>query len=670
MRPNVPYKQLLIGAIVFLFGSSVVHAQYLLQAPNSTDENNYRWYEASNTSVVLSTDSFYEVSVPGVYFATYDGTLCGSNATGYFIVTFCNSPFNEVTLDISATVPAGATVTWTPALGGPPSSPTVFADMTVRKYTATVSKGAYSKDMPNFTVVCISQAATLVDDFVTVYEDDQVVVPIYANDSDLPTTGTLTVSDPLNGSVTIDENGTPNDPSDDIVTYIPDPDYHGPDSFTYVVCNEFGDCSSAVVTVDVLIVVDTLDDMAVTDEDVPVDIDILANDLELPTAGTLTTTPPANGTVVVNDNGTPGDPSDDWVTYTPNPGFAGPDSFTYTICHDIDRCDTATVDIIVNPITSDLDSDDDGIVDSFEDLNVDGDNDPSTNPTDTDGDGVPDYLDIDSDDDGIPDNVEAQTTSGYIPPSGNDVDGNGLDDAYEFGGGLGLFPVDTDGDNLPDYLDDDSDNDGVIDAIEAHDYDFDGIPEAVYIGSDKDNDGLDDGYEGAVVLDIDVNDEIDDPINDLPDTDGDGEVNFRDEDDDNDGFMTMMEDLNADRDWSNDDSNFNGTPEYLEPNSAMDEIEVFNVITPNGDGIHDVLTIRGLEPYPNNTIRIYNRWGVLVYVTKSYNTIGNVFDGTSEGRVTVDQEKKLPVGTYFYVLEFEDNTGKMNTLSGYIYINR
>jgi gliding motility-associated-like protein len=318
----------------------------------------------------------------------------------------------------------------------------------------------------------------------------------------------------------------------------------------------------------------------------------------------------------------------------------------------------------------DLDSDDDGIVDSFEDLNVDGDNDPSTNPTDTDGDGVPDYLDIDSDDDGIPDNVEAQTTSGYIPPSGNDADGNGLDDAYEFGGGLGLFPIDTDGDALPDYLDDDSDNDGVIDAIEAHDYDFDGIPEAVFIGSDKDNDGLDDGYEGAVVLDIDVNDEIDDPINDLPDTDSDGEVNFRDEDDDNDGFMTMMEDLNADRDWSNDDSNFNGTPEYLEPNSAMDEIEVFNVITPNGDGIHDVLKINGLDAYPNNTIRIYNRWGVLVYVTKSYNTTGNVFDGTSEGRVTVDKESKLPVGTYFYVLEFEDNTGKMNTLSGYIYINR
>ena len=65
----------------------------------------------------------------------------------------------------------------------------------------------------------------------------------------------------------------------------------------------------------------------------------------------------------------------------------------------------------VHAISVDIDCDNDGILDSFEDLNTDGDSDPTTNPTNSDGDLYPDYLDIDSDNDGITDNVEAQTTS-------------------------------------------------------------------------------------------------------------------------------------------------------------------------------------------------------------------------------------------------------------------
>ncbi len=318
----------------------------------------------------------------------------------------------------------------------------------------------------------------------------------------------------------------------------------------------------------------------------------------------------------------------------------------------------------------DLDSDNDGIVDSFEDLNLDNDNDPSTNITDSDNDGIADYLDIDSDNDGIPDNVEAQTTLGYVPPSGQDTNANGLDDAYENNGTLGLFPIDTDEDLLPDYLDGDSDNDGIPDNIEAHDINRNGIPDVTLTGSDSDNDGLDDGYEGTTSIDLDVNNEIDDPINDLPNTDGDDESDYRDTDDDNDGIESKDEDINGDGDYANDDSDGNGIPDYLDPSGTEEEIEVFNVITPNGDGVHDVLTITGLENYPNNTIRIYNRWGVLVFSTSAYNTQGNVFDGTSNGRVTVDVDNKLPVGTYFYILDYENTTGNMISLSGYLYLNR
>jgi len=671
LKPSPIYKKLFLSIVFTLLGIAVSNAQFRLEAPNSTDETNYRWYEASDTNTVLGTDYFLEVTERGIYFALYDGTLCGRNASSYFILTNCNSPHNEVTLDITDNtdnVSPSAVLTWNPPVSGDQTRPTVIATESPVEYKATITKIGNDFDLPSFTVVCMYEAAILVDDVVSTDEDVPLVVDIYANDSDLPTTGSLTNTNPTNGTVSINENGTPNDPTDDILTYTPNPDYNGPDTFDYTICNTLGDCSTATVNIDVLPIVDAIDDSITTTEDTPIDIDILANDNDVPTIGTLTNTSPTNGSVLLMDNGTPSDPSDDVVFYTPNNGFVGTDTFTYTICDNAANCSTANVSVVVTDAL-DLDSDNDGIVDSFEDLDIDGDGDPTTNPTDTDGDGYPDYVDIDSDNDGIPDNVEAQSTEDYIPPSMVDANANGLDDAYETGQ-LGIFPVDTDGDSLPDYLDDDSDNDNVPDNIEGHDYDHDGIPDVVLIGSDKDTDGLDDGYEGATAIDVDVNDKINDPLNDLPNTDGDNELDYRDTNDDDDALLTIDEDLNGDGDYSNDDIDGNGIPDYLQPNVPDEEVEVFNVITPNGDGIHDELVITGLENYPDNTLRIYNRWGILVYTTKAYDTEGNVFDGTSEGRVTVQQDNKLPVGTYFYLLDYVDVTGKTITMTGYIYLNK
>ncbi|MEW4924983.1 T9SS type B sorting domain-containing protein [Algibacter sp. 2305UL17-15] len=80
---------------------------------------------------------------------------------------------------------------------------------------------------------------------------------------------------------------------------------------------------------------------------------------------------------------------------------------------------------------------------------------------DNDFDGIKDEFDLDSDNDGIPDLIENQGT--LIPLSGNDVDTNGLDDAYD----ASLPPIDTDGDTVPDVYDLDSDNDGITDLIET-----------------------------------------------------------------------------------------------------------------------------------------------------------------------------------------------------------
>ncbi|XMO87725.1 LamG-like jellyroll fold domain-containing protein [Algibacter sp. AS12] len=126
---------------------------------------------------------------------------------------------------------------------------------------------------------------------------------------------------------------------------------------------------------------------------------------------------------------------------------------------------------------------------------------------DTDGDGFPNHLDIDSDDDGIPDNIEAQPTVGYIPPSNvstsiTDINNNGLDDAYETAmGGTDIATLeDTDGDGVFDYLDSDTDNDGIPDIEENG--------QANTLGaSDVDTDGLNDIFD-AIVGYLDVNDEV------------------------------------------------------------------------------------------------------------------------------------------------------------------
>ncbi|MFS4416200.1 Ig-like domain-containing protein, partial [Maribacter sp. 2307ULW6-5] len=189
----------------------------------------------------------------------------------------------------------------------------------------------------------------VVDDVATTEVDLPVEVDILANDSGIPTDGTLTLTDPASGTVTVNDNGTPDDISDDTITYVPDAGFQGTDTFEYTVCDAAGTCDTATITITVGTppVLDVVDDVATTEVDLPVEVDILANDTGIPTDGTLTLTDPANGTVTVNDNGTPDDISDDTITYVPDAGFQGTDTFEYTVCDAAGTCDTATITITV-----------------------------------------------------------------------------------------------------------------------------------------------------------------------------------------------------------------------------------------------------------------------------------------------------------------------------------
>ena len=93
------------------------------------------------------------------------------------------------------------------------------------------------------------------------------------------------------------------------------------------------------------------------------------------------------------------------------------------------------------------------------------------------------------------------------------------------------------------------------------------------------------------------------------------------------------------------------------------DIEVFNAISPNNDGIQDFLRIENISAYPNNHITIYNRWGDRVYEASGYNNGEVAFRGISN----INGQEELLDGTYFYVID--KNNGD-RTQSGYIEMRR
>ncbi|MDD5151766.1 MAG: gliding motility-associated C-terminal domain-containing protein, partial [Flavobacterium sp.] len=106
-------------------------------------------------------------------------------------------------------------------------------------------------------------------------------------------------------------------------------------------------------------------------------------------------------------------------------------------------------------------------------------------------------------------------------------------------------------------------------------------------------------------------------------------------------------------------------------------VKVHNAFSPNGDNINRLFIIDNIEDticYPENTVEIYNRWGVLVFETKNYDNVNNVFDGTSKGRTTIGQSSGLPTGTYYYILNYTSYDGnnniQTNRKDGFLYLTR
>jgi hypothetical protein len=244
---------------------------------------------------------------------------------------------------------------------------------------------------------------------------------------------------------------------------------------------------------------------------------------------------------------------------------------------------------------------------------------------DTDGDGVPNQHDLDSDNDGISDVIEASGND----PDGDGVAGTGVPAVNEQGIGTLLNPDDIDGDSILTPYDPDSDGDGIFDLVEGGnpdtdnnglvdgftdtngdgfddgmtmqasdlpDSDADGIPDY------RDNDDNDnDGIEDAIDIDDD-NDGIPDALegNGSVDSDADGVPDDRDLDSDNDGLYDLHEagfgnpsSMDTDNDGRIDnilEVGSNGLADTLETSADSGSINYNNgsLLDTDGDGVNDL----------------------------------------------------------------------------------
>ena len=176
------------------------------------------------------------------------------------------------------------------------------------------------------------------------------------------------------------------------------------------------------------------------------------------------------------------------------------------------------------------------------------------------------------------------------------------------------------------------------------------------------------------------------------DTDEDGTPNFLDTDSDGDGITDEEEgnvdtdsdgisdyvDLDSDADGVSDEDEANGEigrdqdcdndgiPDFKDAFSC-EKLESTTVITVNNDGINDGMEIQGIENFPDNRIHIYNRWGNLVWQANGYDNANTIFQGFSNDQSVFGNSSSLPDGTYFYVLDKGDGSSLQK---GFVVIRR
>lgn len=177
------------------------------------------------------------------------------------------------------------------------------------------------------------------------------------------------------------------------------------------------------------------------------------------------------------------------------------------------------------------------------------------------------------------------------------------------------------------------------------DTDFDGIPDNC--DPDDDNDGV-----------VDVNDNCPLIANaDQLDNDTDGLGDICDNDDDNDGVLDGYDNCQFVYNPDQNDRDKDGKGDLCD----LEQINISQAITPDGDGVNDTWIIYNIQFYLNNIVKVYNRWGDLVYSKKGYY---NDWNGTYEKKGT-----NLPESSSYYYQIDLDGDGTVD-YDGWLYITK
>lgn len=334
----------------------------------STTASSSSNYNYSNTGDVNFSEAFTGTPDSIVFWVKYTPVVAGSNEARASIVIHNNTNNYKDPNDVAGVNTIATAILNFPTTNGlwvrksvpfsyvgtPGSAAFILATFTTNK----IPGGGSVNDqllIDDVTLIYnpVNEAVVANDDVATTFEDVPVDITVLANDTDPENDFDISslniTSNPTNGMVNVNTiNG--------VITYTPNAGYFGNDSFEYEICDNGSPVLCDVATVNITInevitgnnPIIANDDVATTDMNVSVTTNVLANDQDyenqIDNSTLAVTVQPANGTTTVNT--VSGE-----ITYTPDLGYFGFDSYTYSICDagtPSITCDEAIVNVTVN----------------------------------------------------------------------------------------------------------------------------------------------------------------------------------------------------------------------------------------------------------------------------------------------------------------------------------